>query len=110
VPERVLGADGLAAHDHLQRLLHAHQARQPLGAARAGQEAEPPREYSEARRSGRHPVVAGQGHLEVDMDRGAMEGSDHGLGGALDQVEDFVNPGRSGRLAELGLVAATDER
>jgi len=38
-----------------------------------------------------------------------MEGSDHGLGGALDQVEDFVNPGRSGRLAELGLVAATDE-
>ena len=38
--ERLVGADRIAAHDHLERLLRAHHARQPLRPARAGQEAE----------------------------------------------------------------------
>ena len=78
--ERLGGADGVAAHDHLERLLHADHARQPLGAAGARQEARAsPRAARTCAAGDAHAVVAGQGDLEPAAERGAVDGRDHRL-------------------------------
>jgi hypothetical protein len=81
---------GIAAHDHLKGLLRADHARQPLRAARTGQEAQLHLGQAEARALHAHAVVAGQRHLEAAAESRAVDGGDDGLGAVLDQVEHCV--------------------
>ena len=80
-----LALNGRAGHDHLERLLDADDARQALGAAGAGQEAELDLRQAELR--GRHgdAVVAGQRHFEAAAERRAVDRGDDRLGAALDR-------------------------
>ena len=104
-----LGRDMLAAGHHLQRLFDADDARQALGAAGAGQEADIDlRQAGLGRRDG-DTIVRHQRHLQTPAQGGAVDRRDHRLGRVLDDVLDVLQ-GRTGHgLAELGDVGAGDE-
>jgi hypothetical protein len=107
--QRLVRPDRIAAHDHGQRLGHPDHARQPLGAARARQDAELHLGQAEARGLHAHAVVAGQRHLEPAAQRGAVDRGHHRLGRALDQIEHLVQPGLLRRFAEFGDVGARNK-
>ena len=83
----LLGADRIAGRGHFQRLADAGDARQPLRAAGAGQQAELDLGHAELRRRHRDPVMAGQRDLEAAAERGAVDRGDHRLGAILDDVD-----------------------
>jgi signal transduction histidine kinase/CheY-like chemotaxis protein len=107
---RLRASDGVAAHDHLERVLHSHQARQALGAAGPREEAELHLRLAQARRADAHAPVTGHGHLEAPAERGAVDGGHHRLPAPLDQLQDLVQARLPGRRAELRDVGAGDER
>ena len=79
------GVDEGPGGDHLQRLLHADQARQPLGAAGAGQDAERDLRQPElAHVLGHHAVVAAQRQLQPAAQRRAVDGRHDRLVARLD--------------------------
>src|SRR4029079_11660577 len=67
--ERLVGADRIAAHDHLQRLLRTDHAWQPLRAARTGEDAQLHLGQAEAGALHTNAIVTGQGDLEPSAER-----------------------------------------
>ena len=61
--ERLLGGDRVADQVHLQRFVRADQARQPLGAAEAGDDPQLDLRLAEDGRLGGDPHVAGHRQL-----------------------------------------------
>jgi hypothetical protein len=108
---RLLRGNGIAGRRHLQSLADPRGARQALGAARAGQEAELHFGHAELRRRHRNPVVGGERHFEAAAEGGAVDRSDHRLGAVLDHVDDLRKHRRLERLgrAELADVGAGEE-
>ena len=74
--ERLLGEDRVADQVHLQRLVGADQARQPLGAAEAGDDPELDLGLAEDRRLGGDPHVAGHRHLAAAAEGDRVDGGD----------------------------------
>ncbi len=101
-----MGARG----DHLQRLLDADDARQPLGAASARQQAEIDLGQAAFGRTRGDTIVADQRDFQPAAERGAVNGRDHRLGRILDRGLHLGQRRPSRRLAELGDVGAGDER
>ena len=99
----------LAGHDDLQRSLAADEARQPLGAARAGHEAALDLGQAKLGRGQRHARMAGQRHLQPAAQRAAMDGGDNGDLAVLDRVEHLGQRGRLAGLVELGHFGAGGE-
>ena len=103
-------AHGLAAHDHLQRLGHPDEARQPLRPAGTGEDAELDLGQPALGAAHRDAVVAAERELEPTAERRAVEGGDNRLRASVVEL-DHVGERRSlGGLAELGDVGARDER
>ncbi len=93
--------DRCAAEDHLQRLGHAGQPRQPLGAAGAGQQAELHfRQPYPGIRAG-DAVMAAQRHFQPATQGRAVDDGNAGLAAALDDIDHLRQARRHGRLAEF---------
>ena len=105
----LLRGDGVAGRGHLQRLADSGDARQPLGAAGAGQEAELDLGHAQLRRRDGDPVMAGERDLEAAAEGGAVDRGDDRLGAILDDVDDLGEHRHLHRLAELGDVGAGEE-
>ena len=99
----------LARRHHLQRLLRPHDARQPLRAAGAGQQAEIDFRQAAAGGGHGHAVVTGERHFQAAAQRRAVDRGDHGLGRILDRVLHVEQARALRRLAEFGDVGAGDE-
>ena len=110
VRERLAGADGIAAHDHLERLLRPHHSRQALGAPRAGTEPELDLGEPEARGRDGNPEVAGERRLQPSSEGGAVDRGDHRLRGIVEDIDHLEEARGLERLAELGDVRPGDER
>ena len=107
-----LRRDRLAAHDHVERGLHADQPRQPLRAAGAGKQAQLYFGQAELRVLVHHAVVAAQRQLQPAAERKPGDRSDHRLGRILergDHVQQRWRLEHRGR-AELLDVGAGGER
>ena len=104
-----LALKGLPGHVGFERLLDPDQARQALGSAGAGNDAELDLRQSELR--GRHgdAVVAGLGQFEAAAERRAVDRRNDRLGASLDRRLNVEQRGPLGRLAEFGNVGAGDE-
>ena len=109
VGERLLAADRVAHRAHLERLGHADHARQPLGAAGAGEQADLDFGLAVLRLGVAHAVVRAHRDLEPAAERGAVNGRDHRLGAVLHRVLHFAQAGAARRLVELADVGAGDE-
>jgi hypothetical protein len=104
--------------DEVERRRDAHEARQPLGAARARDEPELDLGHAEHRLRivGRDAVAAGQRHLEPAAERRAVDGRHHREGQRFQPVEDGLSAARqrlrldrAADLAEVADVGAGDE-
>ena len=108
--ERFGGADHGACGNHVQGCVDTHQARQPLGSAGAGDDAEV--DFGEAK-TGRpdcHAIVTGQRQLKAATERCAMNRRDDGPAAHLDGVEALMERRRLRRLVEFADVGAGHER
>ena len=103
---RQLGAEGVARHVSFEGLLDPDQARQALGSAGAGNDAELDLRLAELRGRYGDPVVAGLGQFEAAAERRAVDRRNHRLGASLDRGLNVVERGPLGRLAEFGNVGA----
>ena len=110
VGERLAGADGVAAHDHLESLLRPHYPRQSLRAPRPGTQAELDLGEPEARGCVRDPEVAGKRGFEPAPERGAVNRGDHRLRRVVEHVDHLEEARGLERLVEFGDVRAGDER
>ncbi len=113
--ERVGSLDRLAGDAHLDRLLDADQARQPLRALGARDNAEVHFGLSHLRVGDRNPVMTGHGQFEAAAERGAVKRHDHRLRAVLEAAEDVVHVGRAaagapGELFQAFDIRAGDER
>ena len=79
VGQRLRRPDRLAGDDHPQRLFRADQARQALGPAGAGQQAELDLGQAHPRRRRGDPEMAGERQLEAAAQRRAVQRRDHRL-------------------------------
>ena len=84
------GRDRLAVGAHLDRQRHAGEPRQPLGAARAGDDAEEHFRLSDLRVLDGDAVVAGHGNLEPSTERLAVDGGDERLARVFETAEQGV--------------------
>jgi hypothetical protein len=103
---------GRAGHDHVERRLDADRARQPLRAARAGQEAELHFRQRDLRVAAGDARVAAERQLEPAAHAGPVDRRDDRLGARLDDPDDGVErrlARRRGR-AELAHVGAGREQ
>ena len=109
--ERLVGADRIAAHDHLERLLRTRR-RAAVAACRRRPAGCPSFTSGRPKRARLRAdaVVAGERDLEAAAERGAVDRGHDRLRRALDHVEHRVQAGLHRRLAELGDVGAGDER
>ncbi|MNZ90168.1 hypothetical protein D3C78_1091220 [compost metagenome] len=109
--EGTLGTQRLAGEDRFQGGFGADQARQALGAAGAGEQAQGDFRETEARLGLADTVAAGQGQLQTAAEGEAADGRDHGLA-AAGQLDEQLGQGRGveGGAAELGDVGAGAER
>ena len=76
--ERFVGQDRVADHVHLERLVHAHQPRQALGSAEAGNDPELDLGLTEQRRARDDPHVASHRQLAAAAEGEAVDGRDRG--------------------------------
>ena len=106
---RLARAEGRAGENDVERLLDADEARQPLRAAGAGNEAELDFRQAAFRRGDGDAVMGGQRHLEPAAERRPVQRGDDRLRGVLDRIEHVREIGRGRRLAEFGNVGAGDE-
>ena len=102
-PERRSG------QNDVERLLDADKARQALGAAGAGDEAELDLRQAAFRRRDRDAVMRRQRDFESPAERGSVQRGDNRLRRVLDQIEHGREMGQGLRLAEFGDVGAGDE-
>ncbi len=107
--ERLGGADRIAADDHLDRQFRTDRARQALGAAGAGQQAELDLGQAQLRFLRCNAEVACQRHFEAAAEGGAMNGGNDRLRRVLHRQQHFMQARRLRRLAEFGDVGAGDE-
>jgi len=83
LPDKIMSS---ACHEH-------NDARQPLGAAGAGNDAERKFRQAETRVLVRHAVMTGERELGSRAERGAVHRRHHWIGAVLDQPQHFVEPG-----------------
>ena len=103
------GAHRFAAEHHLQGRLHADQARQALGAAGAGQQAQVDLRQSQPGIGQGAAVMGRHGHLESAPQGVAVQGGYHRHRLRFDGLDDFGQAGGLRGFAELGDVGAGDE-
>ncbi|MCY1207008.1 hypothetical protein D9M72_185920 [compost metagenome] len=106
---RSAGRHVRARGDHLQRLFRAHDTRQPLGAARPGQQAEIDFRQPALCRARGDAVMAHQRQLQPAAERGAVDSGHHRLGRVLDHGLHLCQRRARRRLAKLGDVRARDK-
>ena len=109
VRQGVAGADGIAAHDHLERLLRPYDAGQALGAAGAGTEPELHLREPESGGLDGDPEVAGKRGLEAPAERGAVDRGHHRLRRVVERVDHLEETRGLQRLVELGDIRPGDE-
>ncbi len=80
--------NGGARDDHVDRRLEAHETRETLSAAGAGNEAQLDLRKRDLGVRQRHAVVATQRQLETPAHAGAADGGDHRLRRGLDDIDD----------------------
>ena len=100
--EALFRADRIAGCAHFERLPDPGDARQPLRAARAGQQAELDLGRAKLRRRNRDAIMARQRDLEPAAERGAVDRRYDRLHAILDAVDHLRQPRHHRRLAELG--------
>ena len=83
--ERVEGGTG---EQHLERDAAGEETGEPLGAARAGQQAELDLGHTEARAIGGDPEIARERELEPAAEGGAVDGGDRRLRVLFEAIED----------------------
>ena len=116
--QRLGGALALAGENHVERRPQADQPRQPLTAARAGDQ--PELHFGQAELGlgvvGGDPVVAGEGQLQAAAETGAVDRRDDRLGQGLDPAHHLLSLeaqplrlGLGGERGELLDVGAGDE-
>src|SRR5436190_21013069 len=100
--------DGIAQQVHLERLALAHQAREPLRSAEAGDDPEVDLGLSEARRLGRDPEVARHRQLAASAERQRVHRRDRDLARLLHPaqhpvaaVQELLARSGVGHLGEL---------
>ena len=106
--EGLLGGDGLAEEQQLERAGAAEKARQALRAAPAGEQAERRAGVAEDGIGRSEAAMAGEGEVEPAAEAVAADGGDDGLVGVDDAVEEKlgaageVERARAGEGGELG--------
>src|SRR5690554_5341587 len=103
------GGNGVAADDHVQRLLDTDHAGQTLGTAGAGQQAQLDFRQADLGVLAGDPVMAAQGHFQATAQGGAVDHGDARLAAGLDLVDHFRQAGRLRRFAELLDIGAGNE-
>ena len=98
--QRLGGGHLPAGEDQVLRLRRADQPRQPLRAARAGDDAEQDLRLADLRALAEHPEVGAQREFEPAAERVAGDGRDDRLGDVRDDVERGLERGRP--LGHLG--------
>ena len=116
---RLLRPDRIAARRHFERLRDARDARQALGPAGAGQDAELHLRHAELRGRDGDSIMTGERDLEPAAERGSVDRGDHRLGAIFDDVDDLrqhrLREGLGGaefadvRAGEEGLAEADDD-
>jgi len=107
--DRLGRADAAPARHHVDRRGKAGKARQALGAAGAGDDAEGDFGKADPGVRLQHPVVAAERQLEAAAEGGAVDRRGDGLCAILDRGDDVGQEGRHRRLAEFADVGAGDE-
>ncbi|MNZ86634.1 hypothetical protein D3C78_1054600 [compost metagenome] len=109
--EGARGVQRLAGEDGFQGGFGADQARQALGAAGTGNQAEGDFRQAEARLGLGDPVAAGHGQLQATAEGEAADRGDHrlGAGGQLDEQIGQARRGGEVGTAELGDIGAGAE-
>jgi len=107
--ERLCDRHRIAREYHRHRLVEADEARQPLGAAGARDQAELDLGQPQPRARRRHPEMAAERDFEAAAERRAVQGGDHRLGARLDRFDHVDGGGLSCRLAEFADVGAGNE-
>lgn len=100
--EGLLARDRRTRNDHVQRGIHSDQARQPLGASSAGQDAEHHLRQAELRATRHHAVMATHGDLKATAERHAVDRRDDRLGARLDRIDQIRQVRGIMRSVELG--------
>ena len=103
------GRDRLAAEDHVERGRDPDHARQALGAAGAGRDAQLDLRLAEPRRGVADPVMAAQGQLEPAAHGDAVDRSHDRLRAVLGRLDHRPQVRVLGRRAELADVGAAGE-
>ena len=107
--QRRSAADTLAAADHGDGARNAHDARQSLRAARAGDDAQRHFRQAHHRARRRDACVAAQGQLEAAAQRRAVQRRHHGLAAVFDGLDHGGQLGLGQGLAEFAQIGARDE-
>ncbi len=109
VLQRLRCTDGLAADDHIQRLLDAGQPRQALGTAGAGQQAQLHLRQADLGVRPGDTVMAAQRDLQPTAQGGAVDHRDARLAAALDHLDHLRQARCLRRFAELLDIGAGHE-
>ena len=107
--QRLVGRDAFAAADHLDGAGHTDPARQALGAARAGNDAQRDLGQAQQRAGQRDACVAGQRQFQATAQRRAVQRGHHRLAAGFDQSDDGRHLRVLQRLAEFAQVGAGHE-
>ena len=110
VGQRFLRRHRLTGDDALDRLYRPDDARQPLGAAGTGQNAELHLRQPQTGASRRDPQVARQREFEAAAERRTVHRRDRRLADLLERDDHFLQDRMFRRLAEFGDVGAGAER
>ena len=108
-PQRLVRRDHAGAGEDLGRGHQAAQARQALGAARAGDQAQVDLGQAQPGARQHHPVMAAQRHLQPAAQGGAVQDADHGFAQAFQRVHHQRQRGVGRGLAEFGDIGPGDE-
>ena len=93
--QRAFGADVLAQRAEFHGRSHAAQTRQPLRAARAGNDTQQHFGLADFGARHGHAVVAGHGKLQAAAQRGAVNGAHYRLGRILDTPQQCMHAMRA---------------
>ena len=95
--------------NHFLGLIGANETREPLGAPKAGNDAEGDLGQADLRVRPHDPVMTAEGEFEPAAERRAVNRRDHRFRRGFDGVDDLGQQGRLQRLAEFADVGAGDE-
>ena len=107
--QRLVGGMVAAGGDHVERRHRAGQARQPLGAAGAGDQPDARLWQPDPAVRCHQARVAGECNLEAAAERGAVQRRDHGFRRGIERCADVGGGDLAGGCVEIAKIGAGDE-